>query len=48
MSQSQQCAAVRSSRPIVADVEGYDLTFRIGLAVAVLVSIAAGLLRAVA
>ena len=48
MSQSQQCAAVRTSRPVVTDVEGYDLTFRIGLAVAVLVSIAAGLLRAIA
>ena len=48
MSQSQQCAAVRTSHPTMVDVEGYDLTFRIGLAVAVLVSIAAGLLRAIA
>jgi len=48
MSQSQQCAAARTTRPAVIDVEGYDLTFRIGLAVAVFVSIAAGLLRAIA
>jgi hypothetical protein len=48
MSQSQQCADARSSGPTVTEVEGYDLTFRVGLAVAVLVSIAAGLIRAVA
>lgn len=48
MTQSQQCATAPSTRPILTDVEGYDLTFRIGLAVAVLVSIAAGLVRAIA
>jgi hypothetical protein len=48
MSQSQQCAAGHTSRPTITDVEPYDLTFRIGLVAAVIVSIAAGLLRAIA